>query len=87
MLCSMNPYKPTTADAAIITTASVLYMLLSTSLILINQRIMRDDGFHYPMALTSLGMGFSAAVSFIVCQVRKLMLPRTMTCVPAFFQH
>ena len=46
-------------------------MLLSTGLILINQRIMRDDGFHYPMALTSLGMGFSATVSFVLCQVEE----------------
>ncbi|DBA79296.1 TPA: hypothetical protein ACH3X2_007815 [Trebouxia sp. C0005] len=84
---SMNPYKPTTADAAIITTASVLYMLLSTSLILINQRIMRDDGFHYPMALTSLGMGFSAAVSFIVCQVCSLQSSKNTVSPKYYMAH
>ena len=65
------------ADTAVLTAASVAYMVVSTGLILINKRIMHDDGFHYPMALSSLGMSFSAIVSFVLCQVIL-----GTTCIP-----
>ena len=64
-------YNHSFANTVMVATASVAYIICSTSLILMNKRIMRDDNFRYPMALTSLGMGFSALVSLVFCQVKK----------------
>jgi hypothetical protein len=52
-------------------TASVLYTAFSTVLIMLNQSLLKN-GFPYPMALSSLGMGFSAAASFAACHTLGL---------------
>ncbi|KAK9865387.1 hypothetical protein WJX84_008174 [Apatococcus fuscideae] len=62
-----------TAQRAIAIAASVAWMVVSSSLILVNKHLMSNDGFHYPMALSGLGMGFSAVASWLVCKVFKLV--------------
>lgn len=44
-------------------------MAISSALIVLNQQLMNEDGFRYPMALSGLGMGFSAIASYIACKV------------------
>lgn len=48
----------------------VLYMSVSTGLILLNKYLMTIDGFEYPLALSSSGMAFSSVASFATCKVR-----------------
>lgn len=47
--------------------ACVAYMGSASSLILLNKYILSNDGFSYPMALSSLGMGFSSIAAHIYC--------------------
>jgi len=49
--------------------ASVAWMSVSSGLILLNKDLL-SNGFHYPMALSGLGMAFSATASYICCKVR-----------------
>lgn len=49
--------------------ACLVYMTISSALIVLNKQLMSGDGFRYPMALSGLGMGFSAVASFIACKV------------------
>lgn len=49
-------------------TACLVYMTISSALIVLNQQLMHEDGFRYPMALSGLGMGFSAVASYIACK-------------------
>lgn len=49
--------------------ACLVYMTISSALIVLNQQLMNEDGFRYPMALSGLGMGFSAVASYIACKV------------------
>ena len=49
--------------------ACLVYMTISSGLIVLNQQLMNEDGFRYPMALSGLGMGFSAVASYIACKV------------------
>ncbi len=49
--------------------ACLVYMTISSALIVLNQQLMNEDGFRYPMALSGLGMGFSAVASYIACNV------------------
>lgn len=70
--------------------ASVAWMSVSSGLILLNKDLL-SHGFEYPMALSGLGMAFSAAASFFCCRVsgtackHTLALPsrRTVSCDPA----
>jgi hypothetical protein len=50
--------------------ASVAWMSVSSGLILLNKDLL-SHGFHYPMALSGLGMAFSAAASFFCCRVSR----------------
>ena len=50
--------------------ACLVYMSISSGLIVLNQQLMNEDGFRYPMALSGLGMGFSTVASYIACKVR-----------------
>ncbi len=50
--------------------ACLVYMTISSALIVLNQQLMNEDGFRYPMALSGLGMGFSAVASYIACKVK-----------------
>ena len=64
--------------------ASVAWMVVSSSLILVNKHLMSNDGFHYPMALSGLGMGFSALASWLVCKVWLSTKPSSQlraTCI------
>ena len=49
------------------------WMGVSSGLILVNKYIMSTDGFHYPMALSGLGMAFSSVASWLVCRVSALV--------------
>lgn len=49
--------------------ACLVYMTISSALIVLNKQLMSGDGFRYPMALSGLGMGFSAMASYIACKV------------------
>lgn len=49
--------------------ACVAYMGSASSLILLNKYILSNDGFGYPMALSSLGMGFSSIAAHMYCTV------------------
>ena len=49
--------------------ASVAWMSVSSGLILLNKDLL-SHGFHYPMALSGLGMAFSGTASYLCCRVR-----------------
>ncbi|DBA82230.1 TPA: hypothetical protein ACH3X2_000503 [Trebouxia sp. C0005] len=60
--------------------ACLVYMTISSALIVLNQQLMNEDGFRYPMALSGLGMGFSAVASYIACNVLRVVeIKRKMT--------
>ena len=46
------------------------WMGVSSALIMVNKYLMSTDGFHYPMALSCLGMLFSSVASWFACRVR-----------------
>jgi hypothetical protein len=46
-------------------------MGISSALIILNKHLMSTDGFHYPMALSGLGMSFSSVASWLCCRVRS----------------
>ncbi len=48
---------------------SVLWMAVSSALIVLNKQLLSVVGFHYPMALSGLGMAFSSLAGFVVCKV------------------
>lgn len=55
------------------------WMSVSSGLILLNKDLL-SHGFHYPMALSGLGMAFSGTASFICCRVLKVVdAKKTMT--------
>lgn len=56
--------------------ACLAWMGVSSGLILVNKYIMSTDNFHYPMALSGLGMLFSSFASFVVCRVLKWVEPK-----------
>lgn len=49
--------------------ACVGWMGVSSGLIMVNKYLMSTDGFHYPMALSCLGMLFSSVASWFACRV------------------
>ena len=49
--------------------ACVGWMGVSSGLIMVNKYLMSTDGFHYPMALSCLGMLFSSVASYFACRV------------------
>eukprot|EP00803_Ostreobium_quekettii_P005683 evm.model.scf_1270.4 EVM.evm.TU.scf_1270.4 scf_1270:40335-43122(+) len=53
--------------------ASLGWMVVSSGLILLNRQLMVADGFKYPMALSGMGMLFSALASFLACKVFKVV--------------
>ena len=46
-------------------------MAVSSALIVLNKQLLSVVGFHYPMALSGLGMGFSSLAGFVVCKVSR----------------
>lgn len=64
-----STFSPAATKAAAVV-ACLVYMSISSALIVLNQQLMNEDGFRYPMALSGLGMGFSAVASYIACKVR-----------------
>lgn len=42
-------------------------MMSASTLIILNKFVMSTDGFAFPMALGSLGMGFSSIASYVYC--------------------
>ncbi|KAK9835408.1 hypothetical protein WJX81_007686 [Elliptochloris bilobata] len=60
--------------------ACVGWMAVSSGLIMLNKHLMSTDGFHFPMALSCLGMIFSSVASYFACRVVKLVeVKRTLT--------
>ena len=49
--------------------AGCVWMCVSSGLILLNKHLMATDGFHFPMALSCLGMLFSSVASYTCCRV------------------
>jgi hypothetical protein len=71
------------APAVIAVAASAAWMACSSGLILLNKDLL-SHGFGYPMALSALGMGFSAVASYVTCRVLRLVdAKRTVT--PRFY--
>ncbi|PSC69942.1 Triose-phosphate transporter domain isoform B [Micractinium conductrix] len=52
--------------------ASVAWMSVSSGLILLNKELL-SHGFHFPMALSGLGMAFSGTASYLCCRVFKIV--------------
>ena len=50
-------------------TLGFVWMGVSSGLIILNKQLMSKDGFHYPMALSALGMSFSSVASYFCCRV------------------
>ncbi len=48
--------------------ACVGWMAVSSGLIMLNKHLMSTDGFHFPMALSCLGMSFSSVASWLCCR-------------------
>lgn len=59
---------PLSLQLVIAVVASVAWMAVSSGLILLNKDLL-SHGFHYPMALSGLGMAFSGAASYLCCKV------------------
>lgn len=51
------------------------WMGVSSGLILVNKYVLSTDNFHYPMALSGLGMAFSSVAAFLVCRVSAQSCP------------
>ena len=58
--------EPATQVAAGV--SCVGWMAVSSGLIMLNKHLMSTDGFHFPMGLSLLGMGFSSIASYIACR-------------------
>lgn len=59
--------------------ASLTWMTVSSGLILLNKDLL-SHGFHYPMALSGLGMAFSGTASYLCCRVFNIVeAKKTMT--------
>ncbi len=54
---------------AVTAAGCVGWMGVSSALIMVNKYLMSTDGFHYPMALSCLGMLFSSLASWFACRV------------------
>uniref|UniRef100_A0A061SM30 Drug metabolite transporter superfamily n=1 Tax=Tetraselmis sp. GSL018 TaxID=582737 RepID=A0A061SM30_9CHLO len=52
---------------------SLSWMAVSSALILVNKFLLKDFGFHFPMALSGLGMICSSLASYFTCQVLCLV--------------
>lgn len=63
--------KPRMAQVAA-ATACVGWMAVSSGLIMLNKHLMSTDGFHFPMALSCLGMLFSSVASHFCCRVQPI---------------
>lgn len=57
---------PRVRRAAYIVCACALYLSIGPSLIIVNRTILRDRKFGYPMAVSGMGLLFSAAVSMVL---------------------
>lgn len=55
------------------------WMAVSSGLIMLNKHLMSTDGFHFPMGLSLLGMGFSSIASYIACRARTHPEPACST--------
>ena len=63
---------------------SVLWMSVSSALIVLNKQLLSVVGFHYPMALSGLGMAFSSLAGFVVC---KVSLATCLCCLQGEADH
>lgn len=84
----MHPHKTchrTWKDAINAMAACALYLLIGPSLILVNRTLLKDKNFNYPMTVSSLGLLFSATVSFLLVLFRCVQLERRELVDAHFF--
>jgi len=60
------------SQLAIAVVTSTVWMAISSGLIILNKQLL-SSGFHYPMALSALGMSFSSIASFLCCRVFRIV--------------
>lgn len=81
--CPLSPSharRPLPASQlAIAVVASLAWMAVSSGLILLNKDLL-SHGFHFPMALSGLGMAFSGTASYLCCRVRAGVAVRGAHC-------
>lgn len=51
----------------------MVWMVVSSALIFLNKHLMSTGGFHFPMALSGLGMAFSSIAAWFCCRVIKVV--------------
>ncbi|EIE19444.1 hypothetical protein COCSUDRAFT_67899 [Coccomyxa subellipsoidea C-169] len=66
--------KPVVVGAALSVSSLVLYLLSSSYIILLNKRLMVDDGFKYPLALTGLAQLAGAIAGWITSKTGLIKL-------------
>lgn len=64
----MPPAPARALQLVVAVVASLAWMSVSSGLILLNKDLL-SHGFHYPMALSGLGMAFSGTASYVCCRV------------------
>ncbi|PNH04174.1 putative sugar phosphate/phosphate translocator [Tetrabaena socialis] len=67
------PHQSGWAMVLLSVVVSAAWMVVSSSLILVNKYIMVDLGFKYPMAVSALGMAMSGLLSYLSCRVLRLV--------------
>ena len=65
--------------------ACMLYLLIGPSLILVNRTLLKEKRFNYPMAVSSLGLLFSSAVSFVLVWCKCVRLEQRELVDTRFF--
>ncbi len=77
---------PPAPQVVVAVVASLAWMSVSSGLILLNKDLL-SHGFHYPMALSGLGMAFSGTASYVCCRVGaapgvcRTAAPRKLACL------
>ena len=72
--------KPVVLGAVMSTASLVLYLLSSSYIILLNKRLMVDDGFKYPLALTGLAQ-LAGAVAGVAYKASSLVMLSHCACL------
>ncbi|KAG2493819.1 hypothetical protein HYH03_008037 [Edaphochlamys debaryana] len=55
--------------------ACVLWLVCSSTIILVNKYLMVDLNFKYPMAVAAMGMGFASVACFVWCDLLRMVAP------------
>lgn len=65
--------------------ACVLYLIIGPTLILVNRTVLKERKFHYPMALSGLGLVFSSMVSAVLVGCSCVRLEHRKVVTVTFF--